>query len=75
MIYERDGKLCVNLKCDPDEADILRQMFHNVTPAYHMNKVHWNTITLGGDVPGGELRHMIEQSFDLTKPKLRKRGT
>ena len=75
MIHERDGKLCVNLKCDPEEADILRQIFQDVTPAYHMNKVHWNTVTFGGDVPGDEIRHMIEQSFDLTRPKLKKRGT
>ena len=37
FIYERYGKLCVNLKCDPFEADFLRQAFAYVTPAYHMN--------------------------------------
>jgi len=72
-IYERHGKLCVNLKCDPIEADFLRQMFTNVTPGYHMNKTHWNTVTIGGDVSGGELWRMIEHSYDLIKPKARKR--
>lgn len=73
LIYERNGKLCVNLKCDPFEADFLRQVFTDVTPAYHMNKVHWNTITLGGDVMDEELRQMIEQSYELIKPKVRKK--
>jgi len=73
LIYERNGKLCVNLKCDPFEADFLRQAFADVTPAYHMNKVHWNTILLGGDVPVEELLRMIERSYDLIKPKVRKR--
>jgi len=73
MIYERDDKLCVNLKCDPFEADFLRQMFENVTPGYHMNKVHWNTVTLGGDVPEDELKRMIDNSYGLIKPKARKR--
>ena len=73
LIYERNGKLCVNLKCDPFEADFLRQAFVDVTPAYHMNKVHWNTVTLGGDVPDEELLRMIEASYGLIKPKMRKR--
>jgi len=73
LIYERNGKLCVNLKCDPFEADFLRQAFVDVTPAYHMNKVHWNTVTLGGDVPDEELLRMIEASYGLIKPKIRKR--
>jgi len=68
-IYERHGKLCVNLKCDPLEADFLCQMFTDVTPGYHMNKTHWNTVTIGGDVPDTELMRMIEQSYDLIKPK------
>ena len=37
LIYERDGKLCVNLKCNPLEADFLRQAFKGVTQGYHMN--------------------------------------
>ena len=71
FIYERNGKLCINLKCDPFEADFLRQVYADVTPAYHMNKVHWNTVTLGGDVPEGDLQRMIERSYDLIKPKLK----
>ena len=72
LIYERNGKLCANLKCDPFESDFLRQTFNDVTPAYHMNKVHWNTITLDGDVAEDELIRMIEQSYGLIKPKKRK---
>ena len=72
MIYERNGKLCINLKCDPIEADYLRQIFADLTPGWHMNKTHWNTVTLGGDVPEGELLKMISKSYDLIKPKVRK---
>jgi len=73
LIYERHGKLCVNLKCEPMEADFLRKVFADVTPAYHMNKTHWNTVTIGGDVPEEDVMGMIERSYDLIKPKLSKR--
>jgi predicted DNA-binding protein (MmcQ/YjbR family) len=73
LIYERNGDLCVNLKCDPTEAEFIRQAYTDVTPAYHMNKTHWNTVTLGGDVPEDELLQMINKSYDLIKPKVRKK--
>lgn len=69
LIYERNQKLCVNLKCDPLEASLLRQALTDVTPAYHMNKTHWNTVVLGGDVPDEGVCSMIEKSYDLIKPK------
>ena len=50
-------------------ADFLRQAFAWVTPAYHMNKEHWNTVRLDGDVPEEELRAMLDHSWELTKPK------
>lgn len=74
LIYERNGALCINLKCDPLEADFLRRMYADVTPGYHMNKNHWNTVTLGGDVPAQHVCDMIQHSFDLTKPKKRGAG-
>jgi len=72
LIYERNGKLYVNLKCDPMEADFLRQVFVDVTPAYHMIKVHWNAVAPGCEVPVDALRRMIERSYHLIMPKARK---
>lgn len=72
LIFQRDGNLCINLKCNPMEADFLRQTFHAVTPAWHMSKVHWNTVTLDHDVSEGELFDMISSSFNLTKPHIKK---
>ncbi|MDR0951497.1 MAG: MmcQ/YjbR family DNA-binding protein [Oscillospiraceae bacterium] len=71
MIYERLGALHINLKCDPMEADFLRQLYSSVTPGYHMNHEHWNTVTLGDDcdVPMDELRRQIGNSYELIKPK------
>jgi len=71
-IYERNGKLCINLKCEPLEADFLRKAFDDISPAYHMNKTHWLGVSVDGDVPEGELKRLIENSYNLTKPKNKK---
>ena len=69
LVYERNGKLCVNLKCGPLEADFLRQAFESVTKGYHMNHEHWNTIVLGTDVPDAKTKRHFGNSYDLIKPK------
>ena len=66
LIMRHNGKLCLNLKCDPFEAGLLRQSFKGVLPGWHMNKQHWNTVVMGGDVPQDEIERMIRRSWQLT---------
>jgi predicted DNA-binding protein (MmcQ/YjbR family) len=54
----------ISLKCDPVIALELRAEYEAVTPGYHLNKTHWNTVTLDGDVPDSELKKMITHSFE-----------
>ncbi|MFT4747243.1 MAG: putative DNA-binding protein (MmcQ/YjbR family) [Congregibacter sp.] len=60
-----NGICWVNLKCDPQEAIMLRDIFPSVIPGYHMSKVHWNTVMLDGSVPEGEIHRMMDNSFNL----------
>ncbi|NIP28657.1 MAG: MmcQ/YjbR family DNA-binding protein [Phycisphaerae bacterium] len=64
--------LAVNLKCDPDEAVFLRQMYFAVQPGYHMNKRHWNTVTIDGSIPDEEIRQMVDSSYNLVVKGLKK---
>ena len=64
-LSERDGIGNMNLKCAPDKAVELRTVFDAVLPGYHMNKRHWNTIVLDGDIPNGEIERMIENSYSF----------
>jgi len=64
-LSEQDGVARMNLKCDPNEAVILRDIFPAVVPGYHMNKRHWNTIILDGSIPRGEIERMIDNSYSL----------
>ena len=56
---------CLTLKCDPDHALLLREIYDAVKPGYYMNKKHWNTIALDGSVPDDEIEEMIDESYDL----------
>lgn len=67
------GHYCMNLKCDPDEAMILRDIFPSVIPGYHMNKAQWNTIILDGSIPQGEVERMIDNSYVLVVSKMTKK--
>ncbi|MFI1754568.1 MmcQ/YjbR family DNA-binding protein [Streptomyces sp. NPDC020571] len=66
-----DGRpLTVNLKCDPDDAIRLRRKHPElIVPGWHMNKRHWNTVTVGGGPDGGlpdrVVRELVEDSYDL----------
>ncbi len=70
-VYEHDLAR-INLKCDPAEALALRDVFDAVAPGYHMNKAHWNTVTLDGSLPRGELERMIDRSYGLVVRNLKK---
>ena len=65
-------KYLLNLKCEPMNADFLRSVYKGVVPAYHMNKIHWNSVILGSDVPDDEIKRMIDDSFYLTKKPTRR---
>jgi len=62
----------VNLKCDPDLALDLRDRYEQVTPGYHMNKRHWNSVEIEGGIPDAALRKMIDHSYDLVAGSLPK---
>jgi predicted DNA-binding protein (MmcQ/YjbR family) len=64
-----DGDLSINIKCDPLLAIELRERYSSVTPGYHMNKKHWNTIFLDGTVPDKEIFSWIDHSYGLVAGK------
>jgi predicted DNA-binding protein (MmcQ/YjbR family) len=63
----------VSLKCDPTLAEALCDCYRSVTPGYHLNKRHWNTIELDGSVPGDELAELVDHSWELVVGKLPRR--
>lgn len=72
LISERNNQLNISLKCDPFLAENLRQQYASITPGYHLNKSHWNTIMIDGSLPESALNNMIDHSYALVFKGLRK---
>lgn len=63
----REGKdpVQLSLKCDPELSKILREKYEEVMPGYHLNKKHWNTLVLAGQLPWEEVQGLIRHSYQL----------
>jgi predicted DNA-binding protein (MmcQ/YjbR family) len=66
--------LSVSVKCEPWLAEQLRAVYAAVRPGYHLNKRHWNTVTIDGSLSAQLIRDMVEDSYDLVVSRL-PRGT
>jgi len=65
--------LQINLKCDPEKAIELRERFSSVKPGYHMNKTHWNTIIIDGELSKDLVEELFDHSYNLVVSKLTKK--
>jgi predicted DNA-binding protein (MmcQ/YjbR family) len=63
----------VNLKCEPNYALELREQYPEITPGYHMNKKHWNTVQLDGALDDDFILELVDQSYQLIVQSLPKR--
>ena len=61
--------LTVSVKCDPVLAESLRGSYASIVPGYHLNKRHWLTVTLNEDAGDVMVRDLVQDSYDLVKPK------
>lgn len=65
LVSENKKPLQISLKCDPQLAETLRGKYESVMPGYHLNKKHWNTIVLSGQLNWDEVKDLIRLSYDL----------
>jgi predicted DNA-binding protein (MmcQ/YjbR family) len=69
LIAEGKSPINLSLKCDPQLALVLREKYETVMPGYHLNKKHWNTLVLSGQLPWEEVRSLIQHSYALVTQK------
>ncbi len=65
LIQEGSTPLRISLKCDPLLAQTLRERYESVMEGYHLNKKHWNTILLTGQLSDDEVKDLIRHSYNL----------
>ena len=65
LIAEGKPSVQLSLKCDPQLAETLRAQYETVMPGYHLNKKHWNTIVLTGQLSWEEIQDLIRHSYNL----------
>ena len=69
LIEEKSDPVRISLKCDPGLSMILREKYETVMPGYHLNKKHWNTIVLSGQLNKTEVEDLIRHSYLLVSEK------
>jgi predicted DNA-binding protein (MmcQ/YjbR family) len=72
LISGGEQQAVISLKCEPEAAYLLRQMYEAVKPGYHLNKQHWNSVEMNGTIPSDEVRGMIDDSYALVAKRLTK---
>jgi len=65
LVAEKSDPVRLSLKCDPQLAEVLREKYETVMPGYHLNKKHWNTLILTGQLEWSEVQDLIRHSYDL----------
>jgi predicted DNA-binding protein (MmcQ/YjbR family) len=72
LIANLNPPFSINIKCDPEKAVELREHYKAVTPGYHMNKLHWNTVALENNLPNELIKEWIDNSYNLAVKSLSK---
>jgi predicted DNA-binding protein (MmcQ/YjbR family) len=62
---DKQDKKIVTVKCEPTFGDFLRGEYEDIIPGYYMNKQHWNSVYVDGNVPDDILKQMIDMSYEL----------
>lgn len=74
MIGEnKEGTPIVSLKCDPNRSEVLRSEYNEINPGYYMNKTHWISISINGEIPVQLFKELIVHSYQLVFSGLTKK--
>jgi len=72
-LFDVDNFQSINLKCDPEKSIELREKYSGIVPGYHMNKKHWNTVSVNDDISDVLIYELIDHSYHLVYKSLSKK--
>ncbi|MBP1925225.1 putative DNA-binding protein (MmcQ/YjbR family) [Sedimentibacter acidaminivorans] len=70
---EKGEDYIVTIKLEPSDGEFIRNEYEDVTPGYYMNKIHWNSINLEGELPDALMKELIVKSYKLVLGGLSKK--
>lgn len=73
LLTNINNELRMNVKCDPEKAIELRELYSSVLPGYHMNKKYWNTVVIDGSVSDKQLQLWVDHSYNQVVGKMTKK--
>ena len=72
-LFDVDNFQSINLKCDPEKSIELREKYSGIVSGYHMNKKHWNTVSVNEDISDVLIYELIDHSYHLVYKSLSKK--
>ena len=67
LVAENKDPINISLKCDPELSKLLREKYESVMQGYHLNKRHWITIVMSGQLDDEEIQDLVSHSYQLVK--------
>ncbi|MFP4697408.1 MAG: MmcQ/YjbR family DNA-binding protein [Eubacteriales bacterium] len=71
---DKEGKPIITVKLEPMFGEMLRSKYKDIVPGYYMNKKHWNSLYLEGNVPDEVLEDMLDKSYEIILKSLSKKA-
>lgn len=70
---DKEGRPIISVKLEPEFGEFVRRSSRFIVPGYYMNKTHWSSVYLEGDVPDSLMREMLDRSWRLIFTSLSKK--
>lgn len=71
---DKEDRPIITLKLEPMYSEMLRGKYEDIVPGCYMNKMHWSTVYLDGEVPHEVLADMIRASYETMLLSLSKKA-
>ena len=71
---DKTGQPIISVKHSPERGEELREKYADIVPGYYLNKVHWSSMFLNGNVPETILKQMLDESYELIFNSLPKKA-
>ena len=70
LCFKHAHQTIINLKCRPEQSEILRDLYPSIKTGYHMNKQHWISVYAGEKLDVDLIEDLVKSSYELVTAQL-----